>query len=121
VKRFHVDLTGTMHGEELKLDEQFTYDDGSKQQRVWHLRKQADGLWHGRADDVKGEAIGEISGNALHWTYTLLLPVDGTVYEMQMDDWMFLIDDQHMLNRASMSKFGIEFGQVSLFFNKRGK
>jgi len=55
----------------------------------------------------------------LNWNYTLLLPVDGKVYEMQMDDWMFLIDAQTMINRTSMRKFGIEVGQVSLFFRKR--
>jgi hypothetical protein len=31
-----------------------------------------------------------------------------------------LIDAQAMLNRASMSKFGFELGQVTLYFRKRG-
>jgi hypothetical protein len=32
---------------------------------------------------------------------------------------MFLIDDQVMLNRAVMSKFGIRLGEVTLSFTKR--
>ena len=49
----------------------------------------------------------------------ILLPVDGTTYEVDFDDWMFLIDEQVMVNRARMSKFGFELGQVTLFFRKR--
>jgi hypothetical protein len=118
-RRFHVDITGSLQDGALMLDERFHYDDGSSAQRVWTLKRQADGRWLGRAADVKGEAIGEIAGNALHWKYTLLLPVDGSTYEMQFDDWMFLIDGSTMINRASMRKFGIEFGQVTLFFRKQ--
>lgn len=119
VKRFHVVIEGKKLGDELILDEQFLYDDGSKQQRIWRLRKSADGLWHGRADDVKGEALGELAGNTLKWQYVLLLPVDGTTYEMSMDDWMYLIDEKTMINRASMNKFGVQVGEVTLFFRRR--
>lgn len=119
VKRFNVEITGTQNQGKITLDERFKYDDGSTQQRIWTLTPQADGTWRGTAADVKGEAIGEVAGNALHWRYTMLLPVDGKTYEMQFDDWMFLIDKQSMINRASMSKFGIEVGQVTLYFNKK--
>ena len=119
VKRFHVVLEGKKINDQLVLDEKFKYDDGTTQQRIWRLKKQANGGWIGLADDVKGEAIGQIAGNALNWQYTLLLPVDGTVHEMQMDDWMYLIDEDSMINRASMRKFGVEFGQVTLFFRRR--
>ena len=120
VKRFHVVITGTRQNNQLVLDERFVYDDGSKQQRVWTLTPTGDGKWRGTAADVLGEASGEVAGNALNWRYTLLLPVDGKTYEVQFDDWMYLMDKDSMLNRASMSKFGIELGQVTLFFRKRG-
>lgn len=118
-KRFHVVITGTSGDNTLTLDEQFRYDDGSSQRRVWHLTRAPDGGWRGTADDVKGEAVGELAGNALRWQYTLLLPVDGSTYEMRFDDWMFLMDDCTMINRASMAKFGIELGQVTLMFRRR--
>jgi hypothetical protein len=119
VKRFHVVVTGSGTETALTLDERFRYDDGSTEQRVWHLTRAADGIWHGRAGDVKGEALGEQAGNALHWNYTLLLPVDGSTYQMGMDDWMFLIDSCTMVNRTAMTKFGFEVGQVTLLFRKR--
>jgi hypothetical protein len=118
IKRFHVLIQGTEQQGTLTLDEHFRYDDGSQQQRIWRLVRSADGSWHGQADDVVGEARGQVAGNALHWTYTLLLPVDGTTYQVQFDDWMYLIDACSMINRASMRKFGIELGQVTLMFRK---
>ena len=76
------------------------------------------GQWHGRADDVVGEAVGVAAGNALSWRYTLKLPVDGKVIEVQLDDWMYLVDARVMLNKAAMSKFGIYLGEITLSFTK---
>jgi hypothetical protein len=119
VKRFSVVMVCTWQGDEGTLDESFTYSDGTKQKRVWHLTRQADGRFTGRADDVQGEAQGQSRGNALHWNYTLNLPVDGTVYAVQFDDWMYLMGERVMLNKATMSKFGVRLGEVTLSFYKR--
>ena len=121
VKRFHVAMTGTWQGDVGTLDERFTYSDGSTERRVWTLRRQADGSWRGTAGDVVGEAIGEVSGNALHWRYQLLLKFDGEQYVVDFDDWMYLMDQRVMLNRARMSKWGIDLGQVTLSFYKPAK
>jgi Protein of unknown function (DUF3833) len=67
---------------------------------------------------VVGEARGAVAGNAFQWQYTLKLPVDGRVWEVDFDDWMFLIDERIMLNRAVMSKFGIRLGEVQLAFTR---
>ena len=64
------------------LDESFEYSDGTKQKRIWTLTETAPGKYIGRADDVVGDALGESAGNALNWTYTLALPVDGTIYHV---------------------------------------
>ena len=65
-----------------------------------------------------GQATGEVAGNALHWRYTLRVPVDGREVDLDMDDWMYLIDPQTLVNRTSMRKWGVEVGQVTLFFRK---
>lgn len=118
LKRFTVAIEGHWQGDQGTLDEHFSYADGSRQRRVWHLTRLADGRYSGRADDVVGEALGESRGNTFHWRYTLALPVDGKVYEVQMDDWMYLIDGQVLLNRTRMSKFGWPLGEVTLSFDK---
>jgi len=120
VKRFHVVVDATWQGRIGTLDERFTYADGSTQRRVWTLRPDGPGRWIGTADDVVGEAIGEVSGNALRWRYTLALPVDERVVEVEFDDWMFLIDHEVMLNRSVMKKWGFTLGEVTLSFRKRG-
>lgn len=101
------------------LDESFEYSDGTKQKRIWTLIETAPGQYIGRADDVVGDALGESAGNALNWTYTLALPVDGTIYHVQFNDWMYLVTPKVMLNKAKMSKFGIDLGEVTLSFYKR--
>jgi hypothetical protein len=119
VKRFTVVMVCTWVGNEGTLDEDFTYSDGTKQKRVWRLTRLADGRYTGRADDVVGVAQGQTRGNTFYWTYTLSLPVDGSVYEVQFDDWMYLMNDKVMLNKATMRKFGIRMGEVTLSFSKR--
>jgi len=118
IKRFVVDMTGAWQGEEGVLDERFTYSDGSQERRVWRLKHLGNGRYSGQADDVVGTASGQVSGHAFRWQYTLSLPVDDQVYEVQFDDWMYLIDDKTMLNHAKMSKWGIELGEVILSFSK---
>jgi hypothetical protein len=101
------------------LDESFDYSDGTKQKRIWTLTETSPGKYIGKADDVVGEANGSSAGNALNWAYTLALPVDGTVYNVQFDDWMYLVTPKVMINKAQMSKFGINLGEVTLSFYKR--
>lgn len=118
VKRFRVDLVGRWDGDVGTLEEDFHYADGTRERRVWTLRPLGDGRWSGTASDVVGEAQGEARGNTLQWRYTLRLPVDGTTYDVQFDDWMVRIDEQVMLNRAEMSKFGVRLGEVTLSFRR---
>lgn len=118
-RRFTVRIIGKRDGDTLILDEYFQFDDGEKQFRQWRIEKTAAGQYVGRADDAIGTASGESAGNALHWRYTLRVPVDDTTYDLHFDDWMFLIDQQHMINKAEMRKLGITVGEVTLFFQKK--
>lgn len=119
-RRFHVVIEASWKNpQEGVLDERFTYSDGETQRRVWTLKRQPDGTWRGTADDVVGVAIGKVAGNALRWTYVMRLPVDGKEYLVDFDDWMWQLDDSSMMNRSVMSKFGIDLGEVTLFFKKR--
>ena len=118
VRRFTVRIDARWDGSEGTLDEHFEYADGEKQNRVWRLVK-AGGGYTGTAADVVGAAIGAAQGNALHWNYVLALPVGEQVWNMDMDDWMYLIDERTMLNRTTMSKLGIRVGEVTLSFRRR--
>jgi len=119
VKRFTVEMNCRWEGDTGTLEEDFLYADGTRERRVWTLRKVAPDRFIGTASDVVGEAVGSRAGNSFNWRYTLALPIDGRTWHVDFDDWMFLIDDQVMLNRAVMSKFGIRLGEVTLSFTKR--
>lgn len=119
VKRFTVVMHCNWNGDSGTLDEDFAYSDGTKQKRVWTLKKTSETTFIGTAADVVGEAKGVISGNTLHWNYVLALPVDGKIINVDFDDLMVLMDDKIMLNRALMSKYGIALGSVTLSFTKR--
>jgi len=130
VRRFTVVIRCSWQGDVGTLDEDFSYSDGSTQKRVWTLRKSDEAgpvegaearvvRWIGTAADVVGEARGAVSGNAFNWRYTMALEVDGRTWHVDFDDWMYLVDERTMLNRAVMSKFGVRLGEVLLSFRRR--
>jgi len=119
LKRMVVEIDGTWKGDTGTLDERFTYADGTKETRVWTIRKDGN-RYTGTAADVVGEARGEAAGNALRWNYVLDARREGggTIH-LDMDDWMWLVDERTLVNRTTFSKFGIRFGEVTIFFRKR--
>lgn len=119
IRRFEVKIKGEITGNKLTLTEDFVYADGEKSQRIWYITKDSENQYTGTAADVIGEAKGTSVGNALRWQYTLSLPVDDDIYEVQFDDWMFLQDQHHLFNKATMSKLGITVAEVTLFFQKQ--
>jgi len=118
LRRMVVEMECTWNGDEGVLDESFRWSDGKTEKRVWKIRKQGD-RYIGTAGDVVGEAQGEAAGNALQWRYVLRLPEDVGGYEMNMDDWMWMVDDKTLTNRTSMSKLGVKFAEITIFFRKR--
>jgi hypothetical protein len=119
--RFRVEMVGRWQDGKGELFEQFHFDDGRQQTRTWHLAKGADGHWRGTASDVVGEAIGKTEGFALNWRYQLDLALsDGDVVRVSFDDWMYLLDEDRLINRAQISKFGIHLGEVILYIERLG-
>ena len=119
-KRFKVEMNCSWQGEAGTLDESFLYSDGTRQRRIWHLLDRGQGRFEGRADDVVGVALGETSGNAFRWSYTMALKVGEQVWHVEFDDWMYLMDGQVLLNKSAMSKWGIHLGDVTLSFTRLG-
>ncbi len=117
-RQFVVDIEGSWDGETLTLTEDFVYDDGEIQQRIWIIQKTGPHAYEGRAADVIGRATGKAYGNALNWRYKLALKVGESTWNVDFDDWMFLQDDDVIINRAEVSKFGFKLGDVTIVFSK---
>ena len=118
-RQFPVDITGTIEDDVLTLDERFLYDDGEKDRRVWTIRKTGDHSYQGQADDIIGQAVGSQYGNALNWSYDMDLKVGDGSWRVTFDDWMFLQPDGVLVNRARVTKWGFEIGEVTLFFKQQ--
>jgi len=117
-RRFNVVLNASWQGNEGVIDEQFIFDDGEKTTRVWQLTKTSNNSYQGTAGDVIGVAYGETSGSVLHWQYDMTINVDDTDYEVSLDDWMYLIDDNRLFNKTDIMKFGLKVGELVLYIEK---
>ncbi|RZO32647.1 MAG: DUF3833 domain-containing protein [SAR116 cluster bacterium] len=120
-RQFRVVLEGTVDGDVLTLDETFLYDDGEQDFRKWVIRRTGKGkdgevLYEGSAEDIMGVASGAVSGNALNWEYDVVLSIDGRDVEVHFDDWIYQQHEDVAINRAYVSKFGIEIGSVTIVF-----
>ncbi|MFC5077239.1 hypothetical protein VTH8203_00708 [Vibrio thalassae] len=118
-RRFEVFIVGTVTDNKLVLVEDFVFDDGETDQRIWTIEKLQDGSYRGVADDIVGAATGREEGNALQWQYDFELDVDGSTYTVAFDDWLYRQDDKHVFNLTSIRKFGVEVGTITLFFQKQ--
>ena len=123
-RSFTVKLIGTWQQEngqlKGKLEEWFIYDDGEKDTRTWLITKIADGEYTGTANDVIGEANGKARGNALYWRYDLEINYNGEPLVVTLDDWMYLVDENRLINRTEIIKFGFKVGEVLLSIEKAG-
>lgn len=119
-RSFVVDIKGDWNPatQTLVLTEDFVYDDGEKDQRIWTIRKTSDGRYIGTAPDVIGEAQGQSAGNALNWAYYLDLKMEGGPLRVHFNDWMWQIDKEVLINKAEVSKFGIRIGDVFISFRR---
>lgn len=117
-RRFTVDIEGRVDGDTLTLDERFTYADGETDRRVWTFERGDGGRWQGRASDVEGIVMARQAGHAFHMRYPLEVRVGERDITFTMDDWMYLQPDGRLINRTTMSKFGVTLGEVTLVFER---
>ncbi len=120
VQRFIVEIDAYKKDGNLILDERFEYGfgDGPKT-RVWTLTKNADGTYTGNAGDIAGPATGTSYGNAFNFVYEMDLEVGDSTYRVNFDDWFWAFDENTMMNRSYIKKFGIVMAEVSIFMQKQ--
>lgn len=118
-RQFTVDIEGTVSDDgKLTLYEEFFWSDGEESTRTWVISKTAEHSYTGTAEDVVQPADGLSYGNVLNWHYQMNIEVDDTSWKIHFDDWMFLVRDKVLINRAKMSKFGLKVGEVTIVFQK---
>ena len=117
-RRFTADIDASWDGETGILDEVFFFDDGERQTRIWALEHQGNGEYTGTAGDVVGTAQGKTVGSVFRWQYTLTIPYNDSTLDVELDDWLYLIAPDRLINRTSINKFGLEVGEITLIIEK---
>ncbi len=118
-RRFVVEIQGKWDGDNLTLVEDFVYEDKSTEQRIWTLQKTNGNSWVGTAKGVEGVANGVEVNDTFNWKYSFNLQGKSGTTRVDFDDWMWLLTDKRLLNRAYVSKYGINIGEVILYFEKK--
>lgn len=120
-RSFTLLLKGTWSENLGILEEWFEFDDGKKAERRWYLESIDNQLFVGKADDVVGVAKGAQRGNVANSLYRLKIPHKGAILEVNMNDWLYAITSEVILNRVRMTKFGFTVGEMVIFMKKKAK
>jgi len=110
--RFEADFDVQWVGNTGTMKEHFRYDDGSIQDREWHLTIGNDGQIKATASDVVGTGTGMQSGSAVRLLYKFKLPDASGGHVLDAVDWMYLAPNGTIVNRSQFRKFGIKVAEL---------
>ncbi len=114
IRRFTADINAYWTDGTGILEEDFVFDDGEESRRVWTLTPAGDGVYVATAGDVVGEGRASVAGNAMFLDYVLRVPYgDGTI-DLKIDDRMYLLTPDVLINESQMRKFGFRVGEIVL-------
>ena len=114
IRTFNADIEASWSEGVGTLIEDFVFDDGETQRRIWTLRRDGKDQYTGTAGDVTGEGRLQQAGNSVFLDYVLQVPYgDGSV-DVRVDDRMYLVAPDVLINESRMSKFGWRVGNLIL-------
>lgn len=117
-RRFTVELLGRWQGRVFHLEELFTYDDGARETRVWRVAPTGDGQFTATCADCVGTAYGSCDTDTIRMSYRFRLKMNAREINVDFDDRIYRVGAGIAVNRATMSKWGVKLGEVSLFFRR---
>lgn len=100
------------------LDEDFLFDDGEQQKRLWRLKPLGDGHYEATANDVTGIGDMRAAGNSIFLKYVLQVNYKGRSLGLSVDDRMYLVDEHTLINESKLSKWGVGVGSLLLVIKK---
>lgn len=124
IRSFNADIKAYWRDGVGTLEEDFVFDDGEEQRRVWTLTPDGeDSEGHkryiGTAGDVVGDSEAQLAGNALFMEYVLRLPYNDSTLDVTIDDRMYLVSPTVIVNESTMKKFGLTVGKILLVIERR--
>jgi len=119
IRYFNADIEAYWRDGIGTLEEDFVFDDGEQQRRVWTLTPDGKGGYRGTAGDVVGEGKVSIAGNAMFLDYVLRIPWGDDTLDLRIDDRMYLVNPDLLINESRMLKFGVRVGEILLVIERR--
>lgn len=110
--RFVADFDCMWEGDHCTMREHFVYDDGSTQDREWHLQIDENGAIKATAEDVVGNGSGQQTGPTVLLNYKIRLPKSAGGHVLKTVDWMYLTPNGTIMNRSQFRKFGIKVAEL---------
>lgn len=110
--RFVAEMQGEWRDGQGVLTERFRYDSGMVQDRRWDFRLSADGALGATAADVPGGATGALAGSAMTLRYRIRLHDDAGGHVLDVNDWMYLLDNGTIINRSQFRKYGLKVAEL---------
>lgn len=119
IRTFDADIEASWDSDGVgTLNEVFRFSDGEIQKRVWTLTPNDEG-YRANAGDVVEPGTMRWQGNAINMNYVLRVAYgDGTI-DLRMDDWMYLVAPGTVINQTTMSKWGVDVGELVLVIQKQ--
>ena len=114
IRHFSADITGCWDEGVGTLDEDFVFDDGETQKRIWTLTPDGDQTYIGTAGDVVGEGLARWQGNAMFLNYTLRIKLEDGPIDVKIDDRMYRVSENVVINESKMRKLGFGVGEILL-------
>jgi hypothetical protein len=105
-------MHGTWDGNKGTLAETFQYDSGLQQARCWTLQLGNDGGIRAQAPDLVGEGAGKVTGPSVMLRYRIRLDPSAGGHELDVTDWMYLMENGTIMNRSQFFKWGIKVAEL---------
>ncbi len=118
IRVFTAEIKATWKNNIGTLDEDFIFDDGEKQKRIWTLMPTSKNSYQATAGDVVGIGSATLAGNSLFLKYVLRVPYNESTIDLTIDDRMYLLDKETLINESVMYKFGVRVGTILLVIKK---
>jgi hypothetical protein len=119
IRRFNADIKAYWQDGVGTLEEDFEFADGERSRRVWTLTPDGENRFIGTAGDVVGEGRLEVAGNSMFLDYVLRVPYRNGTIDLHIDDRMYLVHPDVLVNESRMKKWGLTVGQILLVIERR--
>ncbi|WP_349360035.1 DUF3833 family protein [Stappia sp.] len=103
----------------LRLREDFAYDDGERDTKVWFFQKVAADRYIGTRSDVLNPVTIRAGGPSITFSYAAEVATGDGPVALRFFDTLTRVDARTVRNTADVMKYGIVVGTVDLTFRKR--